>query len=396
MTDPIDELLTRGVDKIYPSREELEKILRSGRKLKLYQGFDPTGDKLHIGHMVGLRKLAAWQALGHRVVFLIGDSTGMIGDPSGKTETRKMLSKDVVLKNAEKYKAQAGKILRFDGENPVEIRYNSEWLDKLSGLEFMRIAGELSVQQVIKRDLFKERTKQGQDVFMNEFLYPVMQAYDSIALNVDLELGGTDQMFNMLMGRKLMRHMLKKEKFVMTTLLIVDATGRKIGKTEGNAIALNDDPKELFGKIMSLPDEVVAQCFECLTTVSMDKVKEVTKEMAAGTNPMKYKKELAHQIIAELNDENSAREAEETFTRTFQRGEIPEKMEEMKGDTLMNAAVANGVVSSKTNFRKLVEENAVTNLDSGDTVLDPNLIPESGTRFRIGKKRFGKFIVVKK
>src|SRR3989344_1786926 len=340
MTDPIDELLTRGVDKIYPSREELEKILRSGRKLKLYQGFDPTGDKLHIGHMVGLRKLAAWQALGHRVVFLIGDSTGMIGDPSGKTETRKMLSKDVVLKNAEKYKAQAGKILRFDGENPVEIRYNSEWLDKLSGLEFMRIAGELSVQQVIKRDLFKERTKQGQDVFMNEFLYPVMQAYDSIALN--------------------------------------------------------DDPKELFGKIMSLPDEVVAQCFECLTTVSMDKVKEVKKEIATGANPMKYKKELAHQIIAELNDENSAREAEETFARTFQRGEIPEKMVEMKGDTLMNAAVANGVVSSKTNFRKLVEENAVTNLDSGDTVLDPNLITESGTRFRIGKKRFGKFIVVKK
>ncbi|MBI4084882.1 MAG: tyrosine--tRNA ligase, partial [Candidatus Levybacteria bacterium] len=176
--DKIEELLTRAVDKIYPSKEELKKVLRSGKKLKLYQGFDPTGDKLHVGHMVGLMKLAQWQALGHHVIFLIGDFTGMVGDPSGKTSTRKMLTRNEVLENTKSYKEQAGRILNFSGDNPVEVRFNSEWLGKISGLEFLRIAGLLSVQQVIERDLFQERQKRGQDVYMNEFLYPVMQAYD--------------------------------------------------------------------------------------------------------------------------------------------------------------------------------------------------------------------------
>ncbi|KKQ21392.1 MAG: Tyrosine-tRNA ligase [Parcubacteria group bacterium GW2011_GWC1_36_9] len=251
--DKIDELLTRGVDKIYLSREKLEEVLRSGKKLRLYQGFDPTGDKLHIGHMVGLRKLAEWQKLGHHVIFLIGDYTAMIGDPSGKLSTRKVLTHEQTLANAKNYKEQASKILKFDGDNPAEVLFNGDWLGKLSAIEFLRIAGNLTYSQVIERDMFQERLKQGQDISTNEFLYPVMQAYDSVAMDVDLEVGGKDQMFNMMMGRKLMRNMMKKEKFVMTTKLLEDKHGVKIGKTEGNAIALDDKPEDLFGKIMAKP-----------------------------------------------------------------------------------------------------------------------------------------------
>ncbi|HBB54387.1 TPA: tyrosine--tRNA ligase [Candidatus Nomurabacteria bacterium] len=380
--DKIDELLNRGVDKVYPSKEALEKILRSGKKLKLYQGFDPTGAKLHIGHMVGLRKLAEWQALGHHVIFLIGDATGMIGDPSGKTEARKMLTREVVLKNAENYKIQAGRILRFKGENPAEIKYNSEWLDSLSGLEFLQIAGHLSFQQVIKRDLFQERTKQGQDVFMNEFLYPVMQAYDSVAMDVDLEIGGSDQMFNMLMGRKLMRHMLGKEKFVMTLQLLTDSQGKKIGKTEGNAIALDDRPENLFGKIMAFPDEVLTRCFECLTNMPIDEIKK--------KDAMTNKKRLAFEIVKDLNNESAARQAQENWENTFQKRQIPGETEEIKGTGGLGATlVSEKIVASMSEWRRLVEEGAVKKLtEKGEERIINFKIEASSGVYKIGKHRF--------
>ena len=389
--DKIDELLTRGVDKIYPSREELEQVLRSGKKLKLYQGFDPTGDKLHLGHMVGLRKLAAWQSLGHHVIFLIGDGTGQAGDPSGKTSAReKFHTREELRQNAKDYVMQAEKIIKFDGENPVEILYNGDWLNELKLADIFNIAQNFSLQQLEERDLYRERKKRGEEVNFREFLYPLLQAYDSVAMDVDLELGGSDQTFNMLRGRDLMKTMKGKEKFVMTTPLLSDKTGRKIGKTEGNAIALNDDPQELFGKIMSLPDEVVAQCFECLTTVSMDKVKEVKKEMATGANPMKYKKELAHQIVAELNDENAAKEAENFFINTFHKKIIPEQIEEVEvlGVSLMEALTNVKLVTSRADFRRLVKEGAITDLDTQEKVTDVNFIPKIGQKFRLGKHRF--------
>jgi len=222
MTDEqkIEELLTRGVERIYPSKEKLKEILNSGKKLRLYQGFDPTGDKLHIGHMVGLKKLAAWQALGHHVIFLIGDFTAMVGDPSGKFSTRKVLTHEETLANAKTYKEQASKILKFDGKNGAEVLFNGDWLGELTAIEFLKIAGNLTYSQVIERDMFQERLKRGQDINTNEFLYPVMQAYDSVAMDVDLELGGTDQMFNMLMGRKLMRNILKKERNCLRTVKV--------------------------------------------------------------------------------------------------------------------------------------------------------------------------------
>src|SRR3990167_4509073 len=373
----IDELLTRGVEKIYPDKSTLEKVLMSGKKLRLYQGFDPTGDKLHIGHMVGLRKLAEWQKLGHHVIFLIGDYTAMIGDPSGKLSTRKVLTHEQTLANAKNYKEQASKILKFDGDNPAEVLFNGDWLGKLSAIEFLRIAGNLTYSQVIERDMFQERLKQGQDISTNEFLYPVMQAYDYVAMNVDLELGGRDQMFNMMMGRKLMRQILKKEKFVMTTKLLEDSQGVKIGKTEGNAIALDDKPEDLFGKIMAFPDEAIAQCFEFFTTLPMN-------EIPVG-NPLEAKKKLAFEIVKDLNDEEKAKKARSFWENTFQKRETPEDIMEVsleEGMTLMDILVLHEIVSSKSDFRRLIKEGAVTDLNTDETVRDLQIVPEPGTKFR--------------
>ncbi|HLD01713.1 MAG TPA: tyrosine--tRNA ligase [Patescibacteria group bacterium] len=390
--DKIEELLTRGVDAIYPTKEELEKVLRSGKKLTLYQGFDPTGDKLHIGHMVGLMKLAQWQSLGHKVIFLIGDFTGMIGDPSGKTTTRPMLTSEEVQKNAESYKEQAGKILQFTGDNPVQVRFNSEWLGKISAIEFIKIAGLLSVQQVVERDLFQERQKSGQDIYMNEFLYPVMQAYDSVAMNVDLEIGGSDQMFNMLMGRKLMRHMLKKDKFVMTTSLLVDSEGRKIGKTEGNAIALTDKPEDLFGKIMAFPDGVVVKAFECLTTIPLNEVQKIKQAIENGDNPITYKKRLAFEIVKQLNSADEALHARETFEKVVQQKETPTDVEETDIDILLaqtneDLLVQTGLAASKSDAKRLIEQGGVAIDDV--KISDPHQKPpvENGSVIRVGKRR---------
>jgi tyrosyl-tRNA synthetase len=260
----IEDVLTRGVAEVLPTKEGLAELM-SKKKITLYQGFDPTGAQLHIGHAVGLKKLAQFQALGHKVIFLIGDFTGIIGDPSGKSTERKVLTKEEVLENAKTYKEQAGRILKFDGDNPAEIKYNSEWLGKMSAIEFLQLSHNLTYAQVIERDMFQERIKKGNDIYMNEFLYPFMQAYDSVAMNVDLEIGGQDQKFNMLMGRKLMRNILHKEKYVMTLPLLTDSKGTKIGKTEGNVIGLTDPANEFYAKIMSLSDDSIVNCFTILT-----------------------------------------------------------------------------------------------------------------------------------
>lgn len=387
--DKIDELLTRGVDKIYPSRGALEKVLRSGKKLRLYQGFDPTGDKLHIGHMVGFRKHRQWQDLGHEVIFLIGDGTGQAGDPSGKRKTReKFFTQEELRTNAKDYLTQAKKIVRFDGPNPIKILYNGDWLNKLTLVDILNIAQYFSVQQLIERDMFQERLKARESINLREFLYPLLQGYDSVAMDVDLELGGSDQTFNMLAGRTLMQAMKGKEKFVMTTPLLADSKGVKIGKSEGNVIGLTDTPDDLFGKIMSLGDDTILSMFTLLTDVSLEEIASFNLKK----DPLVLKKRVAHLIVASLNSEEDAQKAEENFTKTFQKKEIPDEMMEMRGNTLMDAAVSSGVVSSRTDFRRLVREEAIVNLDSGDTVSDSNFTPDSGTRFRIGKRRFGRFV----
>lgn len=386
----IDELLTRGVDKIYPSKEKLEEILRSGKKLRLYQGFDPTGDKLHIGHMVGLRKHRQWQDLGHEVIFLIGDGTGTAGDPTGKKKMRdKFFTKEELRSNAKDYLSQASKIVRFDGENPIKILYNGDWLDKLTKVDILNIAQNFSVQQLMERDMFQERLKAGETINVREFLYPLLQGYDSVAMDVDLELGGSDQTFNMLAGRTLMRAMKNKEKFVMTTPLLSDSKGVKIGKSEGNVIGLTDPAPELFGKIMSLGDDAIIPMFTFLTDVPMEKIKKFNLKKDA----MMLKKSVASLIVTQLYNEASAKIAEEAFSNTFQKKEIPEKMEEIKADSgelLSEVLVKNKALSSKGEWRRLVLSNAIHDLNKNQNITDVSLKISEDLVLKIGKKKFVK------
>ncbi len=390
--DKIEELLTRGVDKIYPSRKDLETVLRSGKKLKLYQGFDPTGSKLHIGHMAGLRKLAAWQELGHHVIFLIGDGTGQAGDPSGKTTAReKFHTQKELRENARDYVMQAKSIVKFDGKNPAKILYNGDWLNELKLVDILNIAENFSLQQLSERDLFQERMKKGETVNLREFLYPLLQGYDSVAMDVDLELGGSDQTFNMLCGRSLMKSMKKKDKFVMTIPLLADKSGRKIGKTEGNVIALDDKPEKIFGAIMSFPDEVIVQCFESLTTILFDKIKSIKTSLSNGDNPMVAKKELAFSIVKDLHGKEAAEAAEQNFSNTFQKKEVPEEMEEVsvkEGEPLSEVLVKHKVIASKSEWRRLILGNAIHDLLTNKTIKDQNSKAGGDLTLKIGKKRF--------
>jgi tyrosyl-tRNA synthetase len=390
--DKIEELLTRGVDSIYPTKQDLEKVLRSGKKLTLYQGFDPTGTQLHIGHMIGLKKLRQWQDLGHHVIFLIGDGTGQAGDPSGKLTARdRFLTREELRKNATDYVKQAGKIMRFEGENPVEIRFNGDWLNKLTLVDILGILGHLSLQQLEERDLFEKRKKSGQSVNMREFIYPILQGYDSVAMEVDLELGGSDQMFNMLIGRQLLKGMKGKEKFVMTTPLLADSEGRKIGKTEGNVIALTDTPNDLYAKLLTLPDEVIIKGFEYLTTLPMKEIQTFAKALTQGENPMIYKKKLAFQITKELNSEQDAQKAQENFEKTVQQKELPTEIMEVMldaGDDEMvneDMLVTLNLASSKSEAKRLFQQNGVE--VDGEKVSQPNKIAvKNGTIIKVGKR----------
>ncbi|MDH4359045.1 MAG: tyrosine--tRNA ligase [Candidatus Berkelbacteria bacterium] len=374
--DKIEELLTRGVSAIYPDRERLESALKSGKKLKLYQGFDPTGIKLHIGHMVGLMKLKQWQELGHEVIFLIGDGTGQAGDPSGKTRARKKyLSSKELRDNAKDYIMQAGRIVKFDGPNAAKILYNGDWLNKLTLVEILNIANNFSLQQLEERDLYVGQKKRGEFINMREFFYPMLQAYDSVAMEVDLELGGEDQTFNMLCGRTLMKKMLNREKFVMTTPLLTDSKGNKIGKTEGNVIALDAAPYDFYGMIMSLSDDVIVKCFEYITDLEMSEVREIESKLEAGENPMTFKKRLAFELTRMLNDREQAEKAAEEFEKRFSKRELPENLEvkELKsGQPLVEVMVSLELAPSKSEARRLIEQGAVK--INGEAIKDVNYI----------------------
>jgi len=389
----IDELLTRGVGKIYPSKEKLEEVLRSGKKLRLYQGFDPTGTQLHIGHMVGFRKHRQWQDLGHEVIFLIGDGTGQAGDPTGKKKTReKFFTSEELRANAKDYLAQASKVVRFDGENPIKIMYNGDWLNKLNLTDILNITQYFSVQQLIERDMFQERIKNNEDINLREFLYPLLQGYDSVAMDVDLELGGSDQTFNMLTGRTLMRKMKGKEKFVMTTPLLSDSKGVKIGKSEGNVIGLTDPAPELFGKIMALGDEAIIPMFTLLTDVPIEEIEKFDLKKEA----MSLKKRVASIVITQLHNEAKAKEAEQNFINTFSKKEIPDEIPEIKagiGEMLSEVLVKNKVLASKSEWRRLVEENAIHDLLKDANITDANLKISENLTLKIGKKKFIKILV---
>jgi len=393
--DKIEEVLTRGVEKIYPSQEALEKILRQGQKLRIYQGFDPSMSNLHLGNYVGLLKLRQFQKLGHEVIFLVGDFTGMIGDPTDKLAARRMLTREEVLKNTQNWKEQAGRILAFKGENPAKVMFNSAWNDKISFKDLIEITASFTVQQMIERDMFQKRLQMGKPIYLSEFLYPVAQAIDSVEMNVDLEIGGSDQTFNMLMGRHLMQVLKGKEKFVLTTKLLVDPQGQKVGKTTGNALFLNSSPEQLYGGIMSFPDDVIVLGFEILTEVPFIR-EEIEKEVAK--DPMRAKKRLAFEVVRVLWGEEAAQKAQLEFEKTFQKREFPQEIPEIKVHrqkiTMSDLLVENKLVSSMSEAKRLIKNGAVD--FDGQTIRDPKeeVLLKNGSVIKIGKAKFIKIKII--
>jgi len=272
----ISRILNKAVEDILPSKEYLKTLLNSNKKLRIYQGFDPTAPTLHIGHTVMMRKLEDFRKLGHEVIFLIGNFTAMIGDPSDKKATRTQLTKEQVEENLKLYKEQASAIIDINNrDNPVKIMYNYDWLGSLTFDEVIKLSSEFTVQQMIKRSMFQERLTNDKPIGLHEFLYPLMQGYDSVAMDVDVELGGNDQLFNMLAGRTLMKSLKNKEKIVIAGKLLTTSDGKKMGKSEGNMIMLSDSPENIYGKVMAYPDGHIMLGFELLTNYDLDQIEEL-------------------------------------------------------------------------------------------------------------------------
>src|SRR3989304_9299476 len=374
----INEVLTRGVAEVLPSKEGLEKLM-SSRKIKLYQGFDPSIPSLHIGQLAGLIKLRQFQKLGHKVIFLVGDFTGMIGDPTDKLATRKQLTREEVLRNAKNWKEQAGRVIDFDGENKAEFKFNSEWLDKTSFKELIEITSKFTVQQMIERDMFQERIKKNAPIHLHELLYPVAQAVDSVKMDVDLEVGGKDQTFNMLAGRTLMKAIKGKDKFVLTTKLLVDKEGNKVGKTTGNALFLDSTPENFYAGIMSFPDETVALGFELLTEVPLTGIEEKVKK-----DPMGEKKALAFEIVKLLWGEQEAAKAKEVFVTTFQNRKPEYNLEVEAKESLAGTIAPYTSLASISHAKRLIDAGAVE--VGGKVVIDSNYKPISGDEIKVGKK----------
>ena len=382
----IEELLTRGVENHYPSKDFIRVRLRSGERLRVYLGIDPTGPTLHLGHAIPLRKLRQFQDLGHEIILLIGDFTARIGDPD-KKEVRKQLTHEEVLANAKRYKQQASVFVRFDGANPAKVLCNNDWLSALTFSDVLELASKMTVQRMLDRDMFRRRMKEGKPIYIHEFMYPLMQGYDAVAMDVDGEVGGNDQTFNMLAGRTLMKELKQKEKFVLPMKLLTDTQGAKMGKTAGNMLSFLDTPHEKYGKVMSWTDEMILPGFELCTDAD---VSEVEKRLSGGENPRDLKMELAHTIVASYHGVNAADAAQREFVEAFQKRDVPSDCAETTagpGDTLMDVLVREGIVPSKSEFRRLVRAGAITNKDTGEKVTAQDASATPGV-YKIGKHRF--------
>ncbi len=369
----IDELLSRGVENVLP-KELAQKKLASGERLRVYLGIDPTGAKLHLGHSVPLRKLRAFADLGHEVIFVVGSFTATIGDPTGRDAAREPLTKKQVEENFKDYKRQAQKILDFSN---IEVRYNGEWLEPLNFADIVRLASNYTIGQLIQRDMFQRRIKDGKPISLHEFLYPLMVGYDSVVLDVDCELGGSDQEFNMLSGRHLQERMGKRDKFILTTRLIEGLDGRKMSKTYDNCVYLEDEPADMYGKIMAVKDELVGAYFETATGVPMGEVEEILKG-----HPKEAKMRLAREIVAMYHDAAAAQKAEADWQNTFSQGGVPANIPTVAAGKLRD--IVDGV--SMSELRRLVDAGAVSYVESGEKV--PSIDAEVKGVIRIGKHRF--------
>ncbi len=362
----IEQVLTRGVADVLPTREFLEKQLESGKQLTLYVGYDPTAPSLHIGHGITLLKLQDFQKLGHKVIMLIGDFTAMIGDPTDKLATRTKLTREEVVENCKTYREQASHILDFHGENPAELRFNNDWLGKLSFHDIIELSSHLTVQRLMERDMFEKRVEEGKPIHLHEFLYPLMQGYDSVAMDVDGEVGGTDQIFNMLTGRDLMKTLKHKEKFVMATQLLVDESGKKMSKSEGNMIALSDSPEDMFGKVMRFTDGMIVPGFELCTRLPIEEVREIEQHMKSGVNPRDLKLRLAHEVTKQFLGEEAADKGRDHFATVIQHHEKPDAVPELKPTQydIVTVLVEAGFVASNSEARRAIDAAGVKINDS--------------------------------
>lgn len=361
----INRILNKGVEQILPSKDALKKLLLSGKRINIYQGFDPTAPTLHIGHSVGMRKLEDFRKLGHQVYFLIGDFTARIGDPSDKTSARVKLSKEQVENNMKIYVEQASPFIDiFNKENPVKIVYNSQWLEPLNFGDIIEIASVFTVQQMIKRSMFQKRLEDDKPIYLHEFLYPLMQGYDSVMMDIDIEVGGNDQLFNMLAGRDLVMTRLKKEKIVIAGKLLETSDGAKMGKSEGNMIALNDSANDIFGKVMTFDDRLIPIGFEILTSYELEQVDDINKRIASNENPMVLKKLLAYEVTKDIKGEQEAKKAQQYFENIFQKRElnteIPIKEINQNNIGILDLIVLCNITNSKSQAKRLVEQGAVS------------------------------------
>lgn len=385
-----NELLTRAVEAVTPKALAEEK-LKTGLPIRIYLGIDPTGTKLHLGHSVPLRKLRAFQDAGHQVIFLIGSFTAMIGDPSGRDKQREPLTTEQVLENFKTYKEQAAKVLDFTN---IEVVYNHQWLEKLMFVDIINLAGNFTVQQILERDMFDKRLKEGKPIGLHEFLYPLMQGYDSVNLDVDCELGGNDQLFNMLAGRTLQSTFGKRDKFVITTKLIAGTDGQKMSKTYNNCIYLEDEPNDMYGKVLSINDDLITVYMECCTGIPMSEVTEAAKALKKGSvNPKDLKMRLAREIVTIYHGADAAAVAESEFQKVHKDKGIPADIiirNVKKGDLVIDIMVECKMAPSKTEAKRLIEQGGVT-ID-GKAITAQDAKAEAGI-LKVGKRKFLKIFL---
>ena len=391
----IDETLAiiqRGADEILPL-EELKKKLEKNKPLRVKLGMDPTAPDLHLGHTVVINKMKQLQDLGHEIIFLIGDFTGMIGDPTGKNVTRKPLTKADVLENAKSYEDQVFKILDKD---KTRIAFNSEWMGKMSSAEMISLASKQTVARMLERDDFSKRYKGGQAISIHEFLYPLVQGYDSVALRADIELGGSDQKFNLLVGRELQKQADMEPQVILTMPILEGLDGvQKMSKSLGNYIGIDEDPDSMFGKIMSISDDLMWRYLELLSFESLETIESWKKEVAGGENPRNVKFRLAEEIITRFHDKDQALKAQQNFIDRFAKNQIPDEMDEFsfsKGIKVANLLKDSNLVSSTSEAFRMIKQGAVK--VDGEKLTDKDLAPDEGTLvFQVGKRKFARVTI---
>jgi tyrosyl-tRNA synthetase len=382
----------RGTDEILPL-DELKKKLEKNKPLRIKAGFDPTAPDLHLGHTVLINKLKQLQDLGHEILFLIGDFTGMIGDPTGKSATRPPLTQEQVIENAQSYQDQVFKIL--DKEKTTVV-YNSEWMNKMSSTEMIQLASQQTVARMLERDDFSKRYKSGKSISIHEFLYPLIQGYDSVALESDVELGGTDQKFNLLMGRELQKQAKMEQQVILTMPILEGLDGvQKMSKSLDNYIGIDDKPDDMFGKIMSISDELMWRYLELLSFESLETIASWKTEIENGENPRNIKFRLAEEIITRFHSNDDAKQAQQNFINRFAKNKVPDEMPEFNFDAgikIANLLKDASLVNSTSDAFRMIKEGAAK--IEGEKISDRNLVPEAGTAvYQVGKRKFARVTI---